>query len=110
MTLRRVLPVAEDHVPTDRVSQRAHGPRRLLRARVGVNSDAAEVLPETRLHKLSRGRVQRLTRRMQCFVDKRRRDALRRVVHLSRHGLRAFVRALLILTFGASAATRTVAL
>src|SRR5215210_1919092 len=47
---RRVPPRPEHHVLPDRVSQRTNGFGRPGRPRIGVHSDPAEVVAETRLH------------------------------------------------------------
>jgi hypothetical protein len=59
----RVLPWTEDHVRADRVGSCIDGVRGLARLSIGVDSDLAEVMPEPRLHRRTRGCVQLLTGR-----------------------------------------------
>ncbi len=56
----RVLPGPEDHVRPHRVGSCIDGLRGLAGLSIRVDSDLAEVMPEPRLHRRTRGRVQRL--------------------------------------------------
>src|SRR5215470_17429834 len=70
--VRRVPSGLKDHVSSDRVSQRVNHLCRLSCARIGMNSDAAKVMAEARLHYAPRTGIERLARRVENFFDNRR--------------------------------------
>jgi len=70
--MRRVLAFAEYDVSPDSVGQGIHSSCGFGRARIGVNSDMAEIMAEARLEKSTRRRIQRLPRRTQYVVHDRR--------------------------------------
>ena len=58
-----ILPCAKDNIASDRVGQRVHAARRFGGARIGMDPDVAEVMPEARFHEGAGCRIQRLTGR-----------------------------------------------
>src|SRR5207245_571940 len=67
--MRRVFPGVEYQVASHGVRHSVHRLRGLRRPLACMNSDLAEVVAETAFHEGAGGRVERLPRRAQRFVD-----------------------------------------
>jgi hypothetical protein len=69
----REIVCAKDNALAHGVGASAYGACRFRCLWVGVNANVAEIMSEARFHEGARFRIQRLTRRAQCFLDDGRR-------------------------------------
>src|SRR5712692_6952563 len=69
VAFRCILSRTKNDVVAVRVSQRAHGACRIRGFGVGMDSNPAEILPETWFHEIARNRIQWLTWSAQHFVN-----------------------------------------